>query len=357
MSLYQGKKVSISIFGRPHGPAVGVTVEGLPAGEKVDFTELKSFMRRRAPGGALSTSRHETDEPRILCGLQDGCLSGGELTAVLENTDVRPKDYETFLDVPRPGHADYTACVKYEGRQDMRGGGPFSGRMTAPLCTAGGICLQLLGRRGVRIFAHIRSISEVEDRPFNPMGEQLQTLEGLADRELPVLESEAGEKMRRAILHAREEKDSVGGTVECMVLGLPAGLGGPMFEKLESRLATALFAIPAVKGVEFGSGFGAARLKGSQQNDPFEIGDSGRVVTGTNHAGGLLGGITTGMPLVFQVAFKPTPSIGIEQDSVSLSGKKPVKLTVSGRHDPCIVPRGVPVVEAAAAVVLLDEML
>ena len=357
MSSYLGKNIHVSIFGQSHSEAIGVTVDGLPAGEKVDLEELERFLQRRAPGrDATATPRKEADQPRILCGLVDGVTCGAPLAAIIENTNVRSKDYEALRDVPRPGHADYTAQVRYGGYQDVRGGGHFSGRLTAPLCVAGGVALQLLERRGIHVAAHILSVGDVEDRPFNSTGEQVKTLHTLKTASFPVLDREAGEKMRELILEARSRGDSVGGVVECIVAGMPAGMGDPMFGGMESRLAAALFGIPAVKGVEFGAGFEAARMFGSAHNDPFEVTD-GRVTARTNHAGGILGGITTGMPLVFRMAFKPTPSISMEQDSVSLSRMEGAKLAVTGRHDPCIVPRAVPVAEAAAALVLLDVLL
>lgn len=357
MSSYLGKNLHVSIFGQSHSQAIGVSVDGLPAGERIDLEELARFLQRRAPGrNAVSTPRREGDKPTFLCGLVDGVTCGAPLAAVIENTNTRSKDYEKLKDVPRPGHADYTAQVRYGGFQDVRGGGHFSGRLTAPLCIAGGICLQILERRGIRVAAHIRSIADVEDRPFEPTGEQVETLDSLKAAAFPVLDAKAGDRMWDAILAARAEEDSVGGVVECIVTGLPAGLGDPMFGGMEGRLAAALFGIPAVKGVEFGAGFEAARMRGSQNNDPFDIVD-GRVAARRNNAGGILGGITSGMPLVFRAAFKPTPSIAREQDSISLSRLEPEKLSVTGRHDPCIVPRAVPVVEAAAAVVLLDVLL
>lgn len=357
MSSYLGKNLHVCIFGQSHSQAIGVSVDGLPAGERIDLEELAQFLRRRAPGrNAVSTPRKEGDQPEFLCGLVDGITCGAPLAAVIGNTNTRSKDYEKLKDVPRPGHADYTAQVRYGGFQDVRGGGHFSGRLTAPLCIAGGICLQILERRGVRVSAHIRSVAGVEDRPFDPMGEQGKILDSLKTAAFPTLDPKAGERMWDAILAARAEEDSVGGVVECIVTGLPAGLGDPMFGGMEGRLAAALFGIPAVKGVEFGAGFEAARMRGSQNNDPFDIAD-GKVVAKSNNAGGILGGITSGMPLIFRAAFKPTPSIAREQDSVSLSRMQPEKLAVAGRHDPCIVPRAVPVVEAAAAVVLLDVLL
>lgn len=357
MSSYLGKNLHVSVFGQSHSAAIGVSVDGLPAGEKIDLEELQAFLSRRAPGrDATATPRKEADAPRILCGLVEDITCGAPLAAVIENTNTRSKDYAKLKDVPRPGHADYTAQVRYGGFQDVRGGGHFSGRLTAPLCIAGGIAIQILKRRGIDIAAHIRSVGDAEDRPFDPMGERAETLETLRKAAFPVLSLEAGEKMRAVIMAAKAEGDSVGGVVECIVTGLPAGLGDPMFGGMEGRLAAALFGVPAVKGVEFGAGFDVARMRGSGNNDPFEIKDS-KVVSKTNNAGGILGGITTGMPLVFRMAFKPTPSISREQDSISLSRGEGEKLAVEGRHDPCIVPRAVPVAEAAAALVLLDVLL
>jgi len=357
MSSYLGKNLHVSIFGQSHSEAIGVTVDGLPAGEAVDLEELDRFLQRRAPGRTdTSTPRKEADKPHILCGLADGVTCGAPLAAVIENTNTRSRDYDKLKDVPRPGHADYTAQVRYGGFQDVRGGGHFSGRLTAPLCVAGGIALQILARRGIQVAAHILRVGEVADRPFDPMGERGETLDSVRRAPFPVLDQKAGERMRKTILEAREQRDSVGGVVECMVTGLPAGVGDPMFGGMESRMASVLFGIPAVKGVEFGAGFGAARMRGSEHNDPFGI-EGGQVVARSNHAGGILGGITSGMPILFRCAFKPTPSISKEQDSVSLSRMEPEKLVVEGRHDPCIVPRAVPVVEAAAALVVLDALL
>lgn len=357
MSSYLGKNLHVSIFGQSHSAAIGVTVDGLPAGEKIDLEELQAFLNRRAPGrDATATPRKEDDTPKILCGLVDDVTCGAPLCAVIENTNTRSKDYDKLKDVPRPGHADYTAQIRYGGFQDVRGGGHFSGRLTAPLCVAGGIAIQILRRRGIEIAAHIRSVGGAEDRPFDPMGEGEETLQNLENKSFPVLNDAAEEDMRAVIMAAKAEGDSVGGVVECMATGLPAGLGDPMFGGMEGRLAAALFGIPAVKGVDFGAGFDAARMRGSENNDPYEMRD-GVVRAGSNHAGGILGGITTGMPLVFRMALKPTPSIAREQESVSLARGEDEKLSIVGRHDPCIVPRAVPVAEAAAAVVLLDILL
>lgn len=354
MASYLGEHIHVSVFGQSHSPAIGVVVDGLPAGERVDMEELGRFLKRRAPGqNATSTPRKEADLPQFLSGLVDDVTCGAPLAALIENTNTRSQDYAQLRDKPRPGHADFTAQVKYGGFQDVAGGGHFSGRLTAPLCIAGGICLQMLKRRGIEVAAHIASIAGEADRPFDPMGESVETMDALKRAPFPVLDEKAGERMRKAILRAKEEGDSVGGVIECLVTGVPAGLGEPMFGGMENRLAAALFGIPAVKGVEFGAGFGVATMRGSENNDPFTVED-GKLVTETNHAGGILGGITNGMPLVFRLAVKPTPSIAKQQQTVSLSKKQVEELVVTGRHDPCIVPRAVPVVEAVTALVLTD---
>lgn len=354
MASYLGEHIHVSVFGQSHSPAIGVVVDGLPAGERVDMEELGRFLKRRAPGqNATSTPRKEADLPQFLSGLVDNVTCGAPLAALIENTNTRSQDYAQLRDKPRPGHADFTAQVKYGGFQDVAGGGHFSGRLTAPLCIAGGICLQMLRRRGIEVAAHIASVAGEADRPFDPIGETVETMDALKRAPFPVLDEKAGERMRKVILQAKEEGDSVGGIVECLVTGVPAGLGEPMFGGMENRLAAALFGIPAVKGVEFGAGFGVATMRGSENNDPFTVKD-GKIVTETNHAGGILGGITNGMPLVFRLAFKPTPSIAREQQTVSLSKNQMEELVVTGRHDPCIVPRAVPVVEAVTALVLSD---
>lgn len=354
MASYLGEHIHVSVFGQSHSPAIGVVVDGLPAGERVDMEELGRFLKRRAPGqNATSTPRKEADLPQFLSGLVDNVTCGAPLAALIENTNTRSQDYAQLRDKPRPGHADFTAQVKYGGFQDVAGGGHFSGRLTAPLCIAGGICLQMLRRRGIEVAAHIASVAGEADRAFDPMGETVETMDALKRAPFPVLDEKAGERMRKVILQAKEEGDSVGGIVECLVTGVPAGLGEPMFGGMENRLAAALFGIPAVKGVEFGAGFGVATMRGSENNDSFTV-KNGKVVTETNHAGGILGGITNGMPLVFRLAFKPTPSIAKQQQTVSLSKKQVEELVVTGRHDPCIVPRAVPVVEAVTALVLSD---
>ncbi len=355
-SIYHGR-LTVSLFGQSHAPGIGVTLDGLPAGEAVDLEQLQAFLARRAPGGnAWSTARREGDVPEILSGLVDGRTCGAPLAALIRNTNTRSKDYAGLKDVPRPGHADYTAQVKYGGFQDVAGGGHFSGRLTAPLCVAGGICKQLLARRGIFVGAHIAAIGGVADAPFDPVAVDRETLLAPGGKAFPVTDDAAGARMQAVIAAARAELDSVGGVVECAVTGLPVGLGDPMLDGMENRVARLVFAIPAVKGVEFGAGFAVADRRGSENNDPFYM-DGDRVRTRTNHAGGILGGITNGMPLVFRAAVKPTPSIGREQDSVSLSRRADTKLVIHGRHDPCIVPRAVPCVEAAAAIAIFDALL
>lgn len=356
MSSEFGNLLRVSVFGQSHGRAIGVVVDGLPAGEAVDREELQRFLDRRRPGGSpLSTARRETDVPEFLSGLEDGRTCGAPLCAVIQNADQHSKDYGGLQDKPRPGHADYTAWAKWGGHADMRGGGHFSGRLTAPLCVAGGIAKQILARRGVFVGAHLAAVAGIPDQPF-PLRPTAALFEEIAARPFPVLDEAAGERMRSAILEAKNGLDSVGGVIECAATGLPAGLGEPMFGGVENRLAAALFGIPAVKGVEFGEGFRAAGLRGSENNDPFTVED-GQIRAESNRAGGILGGITTGMPLVLRAAVKPTPSIGRPQKTVRLSAMEDTDLTIHGRHDPCVAHRAVPVVEAVAAAVLLDMLL
>ena len=327
MNAY-GDRFRFTIWGQSHGPAVGVTMEGLPAGFAIDFEELQRFLDRRAPGQAGATPRKEADRPEFLSGLVGGVTCGAPVTALIRNENTRSGDYDNLKSIPRPGHADYTAWVKYGDARDAAGGGPFSGRLTAPLCIAGGICLQLLAPMGITVSARLVRVGGETDP----------------------------EKFMDAIEAARAAGDSVGGVVECAVSGVPAGVGEPMFDGLENRIAGAVFGIPGVKGLEFGSGFAGADLRGSQNNDPFYVED-GAVRTRTNNAGGILGGISTGMPIVFRAAFKPTPSIAKPQQSVDLRTMRETELTVHGRHDPCIALRAVPVVEAAAAVAIYDAIL
>ena len=356
MSSEFGNILRVSVFGQSHGKAIGVNIDGLPAGEPIDLEELNAFLDRRKPGKSpLSTARKESDTPVFLSGLENGVTCGFPLCAVIENSDQHSSDYSELADKPRPSHADYTARVKWGGHADMRGGGHFSGRLTAPLCIAGGIAKQILARRGIFVGAHLAAVGTVDDAPF-PLHPTAELFDAIAAKPFPVVDDGAGERMQALILEARKNLDSVGGIIECAAIGLPAGLGDPMFGGVENRLAAALFGIPAVKGVEFGLGFGSSRLRGSENNDPFTV-ENGTVVTASNRAGGILGGITTGMPVTLRTAIKPTPSISRSQQTVRLSAMENAELVIRGRHDPCIAHRAVPVVEAVTAAVLLDLLL
>lgn len=348
-STYMGQKLRLSIFGQSHSETVGMTLDGLPAGIRLDMEALQRFLSRRAPGqNDWSTPRKEEDRPEFLCGLIDGVTCGAPLTALIRNSSTRPGDYAALRATPRPGHADYTAQVKYRGYQDASGGGHFSGRLTAPLCVAGGILRQMLETKGITVDARIAAIAGIWDEsPFEA---------SVAEKPFPAVDDGIGARMIEEIRRAREEGDSVGGVVECVVRGVPAGIGEPMFDGLENRIAAAVFAVPAIKGIEFGAGFAAAGMCGSENNDPFCV-RQGRIETATNNAGGILGGISDGMPIIFRAAVKPTPSIAKPQQSVNLRTMQPETLIISGRHDPCIVPRAVPVIEAAAALAIADLLL
>ena len=353
MSSTYGENLKLSIFGQSHGPAIGMTLDGIPAGLPVDLNKLQCFLNRRAPGqNEWSTSRKEEDRPEFLAGLVDGFTCGAPIAAVIHNTNTRSGDYANLKDCPRPGHADYTAQIKYGGYQDAAGGGHFSGRLTAPLCIAGGLCKQWLEEMGIQIGAHILAIGECGDVYFDPMDPELESVAS----DFPVLDEDAGKAMREFIAQAKAAGDSVGGIVECAITGLPAGIGEPMFGGVESRIAQIVYGIPAVKGVEFGIGFDCACVPGSQSNDSFAVVD-GRIVTETNNCGGILGGITNSMPVIFTTAIKATPSIACTQQTVSLTQLENKPLHITGRHDPCIVPRAVPVIEAAAAIAVYDMIL
>ena len=354
MSSCFGQSLRLSVFGQSHGPAIGMVLDGFPAGFSVDQEAVQRFLSRRAPGRqAYATTRKEADKALFLSGIVQGTTCGAPIAAIIENTNTRSADYAALKDCPRPGHADYTAQIKYKGFQDAAGGGHFSGRLTAPLCIAGALCKQWLSQKGVRISAKIQSIGGISDAgSLDPVCPDLDRI----SPDFPVVDEASGLKMQDAIALAKSEGDSLGGTISCFVTGLPAGLGDPMFDGMESRLSQILFAIPAVKGVEFGSGFSCSEMSGFSHNDQFLI-QNGAVVTKTNHAGGILGGITNGMPLTFRIAVKPTPSIARTQNTVSLSAMEETSLNISGRHDPCIVPRAVPVAEAAAAIAIMDAWL
>ena len=351
MSCSFGEKVKITIFGQSHSSAIGVVIDGLPAGKKLDLEEINSFMARRSPGrDKISTARKEADLPQILSGLVDGVTCGAPLCAIINNTDHHSKDYDNLKKVPRPGHADFTAFFKHNGFNDIRGGGNFSGRLTAPLCFAGNVCMQFLRDKNIEIGAHIENIAGVKDERFNPVNVDFSTVRG---KDFPVISDVQGEKMVAKILEAKENADSVGGVIECAITGLPVGLGEPMFGGMENVISSAVFAIPAVKGIEFGSGFDCAEMMGSENNDEF-CEKGGIFATKTNNHGGILGGISSSMPVVFRVAMKPTPSIGKEQKSVNLVEKKEENLVIHGRHDPCVVARAVPCVESAAAIAIMN---
>ena len=355
MSSTWGIHIKLSIFGGSHTEAIGVVIDGLPAGETIDFDAVLSQMARRAPGrDKSSTPRKESDIPHILSGLLDGVLTGAPLAAVIENSNTRSKDYSELKVHPRPGHADYTASVRYKNANDIRGGGHFSGRLTACMVFAGAVCRQLLEKRGVVIGGHVLSVGNVQDQRFDPVNVSKEELSALSRRYFPVVGDGVEEAMRQEIESARMAQDSVGGVVECAVVGMPAGIGSPMFGGVENVLASIIYGVPAVKGVEFGDGFGVAALHGSENNDPYYYDEAGNIRTRTNHAGGIQGGITNGMPLVFRAAFKPTASIAKEQDTVNLQTGENTKLVIHGRHDPCIVPRAAAAVEAAACVSVLE---
>lgn len=358
MSSSYGNRIKVQIFGQSHSTAIGVVMDGIPAGIEIDMDKLHGFMERRAPGRNIySTQRREKDMPEILSGIVDNVTVGAPICAVIHNTDTRSKDYDNLRDMPRPGHADFPAYVKYQGANDIRGGGHFSGRLTAPLCFAGNICMQMLEKQGITIGAHIARIQDVMDKPFDPVSIGREELESIKEKEFPVLDDEKGALMRERIESARMSMDSVGGTIECAVVGLPAGIGEPIFDGIENNIAKVTFGIPAVKGIEFGAGFMVSEMKGSENNDEFYYDYEGTIKTYTNNHGGILGGISSGMPIIYRVAIKPTSSIAQKQRSISLSRKENTILEIKGRHDPCIVPRAVPVVEAACAIALLDLLI
>ncbi len=354
-SLFNGG-ISVSIFGESHGRGIGVVLDNLPAGEPLDLEEIGAFMARRAPKkDGTSTMRSEKDIPDILSGFYEGKTTGTPLAAVILNTDQHSKDYGNISHTARPAHADYTGYLRYNGANDPRGGGHFSGRITAPLVFAGAVCAQILKRRGVTTGAHIRSIKDIRDEGFDPVRVTAEQLEAVKSRSFPVISDEAERRMREVILAARDSLDSVGGIIECAAVGFPAGVGSPMLDGLENVISRLVFAIPAVKGIEFGNGFGCADLFGSENNDEFALRD-GNVVTLTNNHGGILGGISSGMPIIFRAAFKPTPSISRPQNSVDFKKMTEQQLIIKGRHDPCVVPRAVPCVEAALNIALVSAL-
>lgn len=357
MSSMFGENIKISIFGESHGEAIGVVLDGLPAGEEIDMCAVREQMKRRAPGNSeTATSRKESDLPRILSGILNNITTGAPLAAIIENSNTRSKDYSDFRTKPRPGHADFAADIKYKGYNDISGGGHFSGRLTACMVFAGAICRQILKRKGIEIAAHIYSIGNVLDKPFNPLGVDAEVVKNLNNSAFALIDLNKKSPMHDEIMQAKKENDSIGGIIECIAMGVPAGLGSPIFGGVENRISSIMFGIPAVKGIEFGLGFESSRKRGSQNNDEFYYEDN-IIRTKTNNSGGILGGISDGMPILFRVAVKPTPSISLVQKTVDLKNKIDSDLEIKGRHDPCIVPRAVPVVEAACAIALLDMSL
>lgn len=354
MSGMWGNKIKVSIFGESHGNAIGINVDGLPSGLELNLEDIAYEMRRRAPGKSpLSTARSEDDIPEILSGYFNGKTTGTPLCAIIRNTNTRSKDYSLLKDVMRPGHADYSGNIRYNGFNDYRGGGHFSGRITAPLVFAGAVCKQILKEKGIIVAAHVKSIKSVEDKSFLDSNLDLNYLNSLKNFELPLIDKRIEESMRKEILEAKEDMDSVGGTIECGVFGISAGVGNPFFDSVESTLAHLLFSVPAVKGVEFGRGFELTSMRGSEANDEIYYED-GVVKSKTNNNGGILGGITNGMPIIFTTAIKPTSSIGKEQNTINISSKENTVLKVEGRHDPCIVQRAVPVIEAVTAIAICE---
>lgn len=349
-----GNNIKLSIFGESHGNAIGINIDNLPPGFPLDMEEIMREMRRRAPGkNNLSTARKESDVPEILSGYFEGKTTGTPLCAIIRNSDNKSKDYSKIKDVMRPGHGDYPGFVKYKGFNDYRGGGHFSGRITAPLVFVGAICKQILRKSGIEIVAHIKSIGDMEDKSFLDCDLDKLFINSLKYEEFPLIKKNLEEKMKNEILSARKEGDSVGGIIECMVLGIKAGIGSPFFDSVESTLAHLIFSVPAVKGVEFGMGFDISKMKGSKSNDEYYL-KEGKVKTKTNNNGGIIGGITNGMPIIFRVAIKPTPSVYKEQNSINISTMEETTLQIEGRHDPCIVQRAVPVIEGVSAVGILN---
>lgn len=346
-----GQNIRITIFGESHGIGIGCVIDGLPPGEEISMAELSAFMTRRAPGQRGTTPRVERDHPEVLSGYVDGVLTGSAVSMIIRNNDQRSSDY--IVDIPRPSHADLNARLKFGGHMDMRGGGPFSGRITAPLCLAGGVAKQILKRRGIVVGAHLAQLGEIRDEAWDVVNVQPEQLEAIGKKNFPTISASVADQMLDALDRLKEEEDSIGGRIHCMATGVPQGLGEPNYMGFESHLAHLLYCVPGMRGVSFGSGFDCVTMQGSEHNDAIVLQD-GRYRTVTNHAGGIVGGITNGMPISFDVAMKPTASISKTQDSVSFSTGEAVKLNIAGRHDPSIVVRAVPVIEACLAIVLLD---
>lgn len=357
MSSTYNHNISFSIFGESHGPAIGVVIDNLPSGEEIDTELISAFMARRAPKqDGTSTMRNETDKFEILSGLYNQKTTGTPLTAIIKNSDQHSSDYNNIQTLARPGHADYTGNIRYKGCNDIRGGGHFSGRLTAPLVFTGALCSQLLNKRNIFTCAHILKIHNIVDKTFNPVNTCIKDILKVQNKAFPVIDDNAGKNMFDEIQMARQNLDSIGGIVECISLNVPGGIGSPVFDGLENNIAKIMFSIPAVKGIEFGNGFEASSLFGSQNNDEFYY-ENNKVYTKTNNHGGILGGISSGMPITCRVAFKPTPSIAKEQNTINYKTLQNDKIIINGRHDPCVVPRAVPCVEAAVNIAILSELM
>ena len=357
MSSFWTNHLYLSVFGESHGVAVGATIDQLPPGQLISVEDVEAFMKRRAPGHfPWATKRKEADIPEIISGFFQSRTTGTPLTALIRNSDKRSQDYKNLWDHPRPGHADYSGDIRYRGANDRRGGGHFSGRVTAGICFAGAVCKQILEHQGIEIYAHIHTIADIPDAEVDLVAPPVEALREVQAKDFPVLDDAQGEKMIAAVSDARDSGDSVGGYVECFVLGMPPGVGDPMFGGLEPRLASFVYAIPAVKSLSFGDAPAIFSRRGSENNDSPQYKD-GRITWLSNHNGGADGGISNGQPLVFRTGFKPASSISLPQPGIRRSTQTNEILEIKGRHDPCIVPRAVPVVEAAAAIVILDSLL
>lgn len=357
MSSIIGNNIRLSVFGESHSQGIGCVIDGLPAGIKLDFDRINSEMARRAPGkDKTSTQRKEADIPQILSGVLDGITTGAPLAVLIKNTNTKSSDYKNLEFIPRPSHSDYPAFVKYGGNNDIRGGGHFSARLTAPIVFAGAIAKQLLAEKGIAIGAHIKRIGAVCDDCFDYNNISSELLSSLSSKNFSVIDESAEEKMRAEIEKYRLDGNSVGGEIECAATGLPVGIGANIFDTVESKISSFVFGVPAVKGIQFGMGFDFAKQNGAAVNDGYEI-RNGRVCLLSNNNGGILGGMTSGAPIVFSVAMKPTPSISTPQKSVNLKTMQNEELVIKGRHDPCVEVRAVPVIEAAAALAILDLMM
>lgn len=356
MSSSIGNNIKVSVFGESHGKAIGVILDNIPAGEYIDMDILQAFLNRRAPGNSnYTTKRKEADKPIFLSGIKDGYTTGSPISAIIENSDIRSKDYNNLENTFRPSHADFTAYYKYNNFNDKRGGGHFSGRLTAPLCIAGGIIIQILERKNIYIGAHLLQVGNIKDEKFDNVNLSIDELKAPLSNKLPVISLDSQFKIEDKLKMVSKAGDSIGASIECGVLNLPIGIGKPMFDGIENRISQYIFSIPGVKAIEFGSGFDGVNLLGSENNDPYYY-ENNTVKIKTNNAGGILGGISTGMPLIFNVGVKPTPSISRVQQSVDIEKHENIELSIKGRHDPCIAIRAVPVVESVVAIAIYDML-